>query len=175
MNKTNIDIIIIRGAPGSGKSQTAKHLAEYFPQGVRMEIDNLRSMVISVDWTNQTEHINVLELSTKLACGFLKIGFKPVIVVDTFSGDKIFKYLADLQLIDKNLKTVVFGLHASAKELEKRLGERKKGEFSNIDISLKLNEGILKVKSEAEIQIDTTDRKPQETARIIAQNCVGEI
>ena len=167
MNKADIDIIIIRGAPGSGKSQTAKCLAEFFPQGVRMEIDKLRSMVISVDWTNQTEHINILEISTKLVCDFLKIGFKPVIVVDTFSGNKILKYLTDLQELNNKLNIAEFGLYASAKKLIKRINKRKKGEFKDVGICLKLNADVMKIKPETEIQIDTTSRKPQETAQII--------
>ena len=166
MQKTT-DIIIIRGAPGSGKSQTAKSLADFFPQGVRMEIDKLRSMVISVDWTNQTEHINVLEISTKLICDFLKIGFKPIIVIDTFSGDKILKFLADLKAINDELNIVVFGLYTSTKELTKRINKRKKSEFKDIGICLKLNEDLLRMKPKNEIQVDTTNRKPQETAQII--------
>ena len=58
-----------------------------------MEIDNLRSMVISVDWTNQNEHINILNLSSRLVLDFLQLGFSPIIIVDTFSGDKMIKYL----------------------------------------------------------------------------------
>jgi broad-specificity NMP kinase len=167
MNKADIDIIIIRGAPGSGKSQTAKCLTEFFPQGVKMEIDKLRSMVISVDWTNQIEHINILEISTKLICDFLKIGFKPVIVVDTFSGDKILRYLSDLRKINSELNIAEFGLYTSTKELAKRISKRKKGEFKDVGICLKINEDLLKIKSETEIQIDTTNRKPQGTAQII--------
>ena len=167
MNKKNPDIVIIRGAPGSGKSQTAKCLADFFPQGVRMEIDKLRSMVISVDWSNQTEHINMLEISTKLVCDFLKIGFKPVIIVDTFSGDKILKYLIDLNSINSKLNIVEFGLYVSTKELIKRISERKKDEFKEIETCLKINEDMLRIKPEKEIQIDTTNRKPQETAQIM--------
>jgi predicted PilT family ATPase len=37
-----IDIIIIRGAPGSGKSQTAKSLSKYYPKGERLEVDSIR-------------------------------------------------------------------------------------------------------------------------------------
>ena len=167
MRNNQIDVIIIRGAPGTGKSQTAKCLAEFFPQGVRMEIDKLRSMVISVDWTNQTEHINILEISTKLVCDFLKIGFKPVIVVDTFSGNKILKYLTDLQELNNKLNIAEFGLYTSTKELTKRINKRKKGEFKDVDTCLKLNDDVMKIKPETEIQIDTTNRKPQETAQII--------
>ena len=83
MEKTAADIIIIKGAPASGKSHTAKSLSKHFPKGARIEVDNLRNMVISVDWKNQTEHINILNLSANLVNEYLQLGFKPVIVVDT--------------------------------------------------------------------------------------------
>jgi predicted kinase len=167
MNRTDVDIIIVRGAPASGKSETAKCLAKYFPQGIRMEIDNLRSMVISVDWTNQQEHINILQLSTKLVTDFLNLKFKPIIVIDTFSGDKIYKFLSDLYTINSNFNIALFGLFATEKELTKRIKKRKEGKFKDINICLKLNSDVLKIKHLSEIQIDTTERVPQETAQII--------
>ncbi|GHV11345.1 hypothetical protein FACS1894162_6690 [Bacteroidia bacterium] len=167
MNRADVDIIIVRGAPASGKSETAKCLAKYFPQGVRMEIDNLRSMVISVDWTNQQEHINILQLSTKAVAEFLNLGFNPIIVIDTFSGDKVDKFLSDLYAINSNFKIAIFGLYATEKELTTRIKKRKEGKFKDIDICLKLNSDAQKLKHLSEIQIDTTGRIPQETAQII--------
>jgi adenylate kinase family enzyme len=82
MQEAKIDIIIIRGCPASGKSQTAKKISKSFPKGVRLEVDTLRQMVISVDWTNQQEHINLLQVSTGLVIDFLKLGFSPVIVIE---------------------------------------------------------------------------------------------
>jgi broad-specificity NMP kinase len=167
MNCKDVDIIIIRGSPGSGKSQTSKCLSKFFPKGVRIEIDNLRSMVISVDWTNQQEHINILQLSTKLAYDYLQLGFKPIIVIDTFSGNKIFKYLSDLDALDNSLKIALFGLFVTEKELIKRIEKRNDGEFKDIDTCLKLNSDLLKIKYDSEIQIDTTGLLPIETANII--------
>jgi adenylate kinase family enzyme len=88
-----IDTIIIKGAPGAGKSETAKELSKIFQKGVRMEVDNIRSMVVSVDWKNQQEHINMLQVAAGMVYDFLKYDFKPVIVVDTFSSDKINDFL----------------------------------------------------------------------------------
>lgn len=167
MNPSKTDIIIIRGAPGSGKSQTAKCLSKYFPEGVRLEIDNLRSMVISVDWTNQTEHISILNLSTRLVFDFLELGFNPIIVVDTFSGDKMFKYLEQLHQKDENLCIRIFGLIISNDELKRRIELRKNGEFKDLTISLIINESVKRSKYEGEMQIDTTLSSPTLTASII--------
>lgn len=170
MQNEQVDIIIIRGAPGSGKSVTAKSLAKSFPKGVRIEVDNIRSMVISVDWTNQEEHIKILDLSTKLVNGFIKLGLSPVIVVDTFSGDKVERFINQLRGLDDRLKIQVFGLFTTENELEKRISARKVGEFKDLNICKKLNADVLKFKLEHEIQIDTTGLLAEDTSRIVQEH-----
>ena len=162
-----VDIIILKGAPASGKSQTAKSLTRFFPKGVKIEVDILRQMVISVDWKNQAEHINLLEVSARLAYDFHKLNFKPVIVVDTFSGDKIKDFMASLKEFDASFRIKVFSLYAVEDVLKKRLEVRPAGEFTDFGISKKLNEDVLRYKYEAEYQIDTSSLLPAQTAEII--------
>jgi adenylate kinase family enzyme len=167
MQAEHIDIIIIRGAPGSGKSLSAKSLSKFFPKGVRLEVDNLRNMVISPNWTNQNEHISILNLSTKMVAEFLQSGFKPIIVVDTFSGDKINKYLEDLRQLNSKLSIKIFGLHVSENELIKRIESRENYEFRDVNICIRLNSDVLKFKHKSEYQINTTGLLPLDTAKII--------
>ena len=164
MKDRKTDIIIIRGCPASGKSQTAKSLSHYFPKGIRLEVDTLRHMVISVDWKDQQEHINLLQISTGLVHDFLRLGFNPVIVVDTFSGDKINKYLDTLNQLDKEFLIKIFGLFTTDAELKRRLDLRKDEEFKDFPICKKLNEDVLKWKHHSEYQIDTTRLSPTQTA-----------
>ncbi len=162
-----MDIIIIRGAPGSGKSQTAKSLSEFFPKGVRVEIDNLRSMVISVDWKNQMEHIEILRISTNLVCDFINLGFSPLIVVDTFSGDKIVNYLEVLNKLNSSLSIQIIGLYTSKEELYKRILSRDENEFRDNGICQRINQEVIDKKYENEFQINTTGLLPNETAKLI--------
>jgi chloramphenicol 3-O-phosphotransferase len=159
------DVIIIRGAPASGKSQTAKSLAKFFPKGVRLEVDALRQMVISVDWKNQAEHISVLQASIGLVCDFFNAGFNPVIVVDTFSGDKIKDYLERLKY--EGLTVRVFGLFTSEEELNKRTDARSDEEFRDFDVCKKLNKEVIQHLSEGEVQIDTSNLTAEQTAESI--------
>jgi tRNA A37 N6-isopentenylltransferase MiaA len=170
MKQPNADIIIIKGAPASGKSQSAKELAKYFTTGVRIEIDNLRSMVISVDWTNQKQHIDVLNSSLKLIESFYSNGFKPVIIIDTFSGDKINNFFQQLSELKPEWSISIFGLFTQEIELKRRLKNRASDKFKDFVISKKLNKDTLKYRHKLEIQIDTTSLKPEETAKIIYQN-----
>ena len=169
MEKRDSDIIIIKGAPASGKSTTAKELAKYFPNGVRLEVDNLRSMVISVDWTDQNEHINILNVSIKLIHDFYNLNYKPIIVVDTFSGDKINSYYDRLKSLSPNWQISIYGLYLSENELKNRLDIRSDEKFKNFELSKELNKDIVNFKHDTEIQIDTTDLTAKETAKIIYQ------
>jgi len=170
MKNEKVDIIIIRGAPGAGKSQVAKGLTKFFPKGVKLEVDNLRQMVISVDWKNQGEHINILQVSTRLVYDFLRLGFKPIIVVDTFSGGKINKYLDSLYLLDKKLLIKIFGLYTTDDELKKRIESRKNDEFRDFKICKRLNKETIEFKYDNEIQIDTTGMLPKDIANKLINN-----
>ena len=169
------DIIIIRGAPGSGKSQTAKSLSQFFPKGVRLEVDTIRQMVISVDWKNQQEHIDMLEASAKLVCEFLKFNFRPVIVVDTFSGDKINRYLNTLYQLEEKLSIKIFGLFTTDAELKRRLDARTNAEFKDFPICKRLNDDVLKWKHDNEFQVDTTGLSPIQTAEKIYEEIASKL
>jgi len=161
------DVIIIKGAPCAGKSETAKALSLYFPKGVRIEVDNIRSMVISVNWKNQKEHINMLQLSANMTHDFLSFNFKPIIVVDTFSGDKINDFLYALYKSNNDLSVNIFGLYVSEEELKHRIELRPDDKFKDFEVCKKINEDVLRFKIESEILIDTTEQTAEKTAKRI--------
>jgi broad-specificity NMP kinase len=162
-----MDVIIIKGTPGSGKSETAVALSKFFPKGVRMEVDIIRAMVISADWLNQNEHINMLKIAAEMVCGFLKLDFKPVIVVDTFGKDKINPFLKELYRIKNDLSIKIFGLYVTDEELKRRLELRPNDMFKDFPISKELNDEIMNIKNENEILFDTTHQTAEETAQKI--------
>lgn len=173
MSCTNRDVIIIRGAPGSGKTQTSKCLATHFPKGVRLEVDTLRAMVISVEWTNQEEHVNILSLSAGLVLGFLNLGYRPVIVVDTFSGNKLTKFLAELQSLEDNLNVITFALVTDPEVLKARIENRPPNQFKNFEICQKLNSDVIKHIHPTEQLVDNTVLAPEETADLILGQCLS--
>jgi broad-specificity NMP kinase len=155
------DVIIIRGAPGVGKTELSKALARYYPQGSRVEVDALRKMVISVNWTDQAEHIKLLGLAARTVADFVEAGFSPVIVVDTFSGDKVAGFLARLEVLRPGISYRIFALHASADVLASRLASRPEGQFKDLGITLKLNGDVLKVSHREEVRIDASHDLPE--------------
>jgi adenylate kinase family enzyme len=167
MKQKNADVIIIQGAPGVGKSTTGKKLATYFPQGTRLEADTLRSMVITPDWKKQSEHIKLLEVVAKLTLEFLGLNFSPVIVIDTFSGNKAEKFREDLRQLNPKIRIVSFGLFCSEETLRKRVDFRSDEEFKDIEVCLKLNRVVIRQKNTETIYVDSTLLSPEETAQQI--------
>lgn len=167
MKNSVCDIIVVRGAPASGKSSSAKKLAKFFPRGVRIEIANLRNMVISHDKGNDAEQIGLLGLSAKLITGYLELGYKPVIAVDTLKGEQFQKFLEQIRKTQSDLAIRSFLLHASPAEFQQRMNLRKSWEFRDLNACLRMNEEILKTKFENEFRIDTTGILPLHTAKMM--------
>ena len=178
MNTASPDLILLKGAPGVGKSTAAKLLACQFPSGVRIEVDALRGMVIDVNWTAQTEHRSLLMLSAQLAAGFLRSGFAPVILIDTFSGDKINGFLSAFRAECPQSRVFVGVLHASDDVLRQRVLGREADGFRDIPITMRTNlESIRDVKP-FETLIDTSNLPPSDVTKAILAaiqgGCVGE-
>jgi broad-specificity NMP kinase len=160
MNLTSPDLIVLKGAPGVGKSTAAKLLEQHYPSGVHIEVDTLRQMVISVDWTNQTEHRNLLTISARLAADFLRAGFSPIILVDTFSGDKIDGFLAEFHTHCPSIRLSVVVLHAGEEVLRDRLVNRDKDAFRDLGIATRINSEVVRDVRPYELLLDTSSLSP---------------
>lgn len=174
MSASRVDVIIIRGAPGVGKSQVAKVLAGRFPKGAKVEVDALRKMVNSVRWTDQDEHIKLLGLAARVTSEFARMGFRPVIVVDTFSGDKVNGFLHTLKQHDAQFHVALFGLTAAAEILAQRLNGRPQDQFKDFEIARQLNADVVKIRRPEEVQVDTSALSPEQTADRIINALLGD-
>lgn len=163
------DVIVIRGAPGSGKSETAKRLATALGRGARVEVDTLRTMIVPVDWTNQQEHIAVLSLAVDVVAGFLHMGHRPVIVVDTFSGDKLGRFLGDLGRARPGAQVRAFSLAPSWVALRARVESRPDGGYKNLSVCEKLNSDVARRLIPGEVIIDNSNLTPEESADMVAR------
>jgi predicted kinase len=161
------DVIVIRGAPGSGKSEAAKRLAARLGHGARVEVDTLRSMIVPVDWTNQEEHIAVLLLAVSVVAGFLRMGHQPVVVVDTFSGDKLGRFVEEVESAHAGVRVRAFSLAPSRAALRVRVEGRPDGDFKNLRVCEKLNSDVRRRLEPGETLIDNSEHTPEETVAVI--------
>ena len=167
------DVIVIRGAPGSGKSEAAKYLAARLGHGARVEVDALRAMIVPVNWTNQQEHIAVLSLAVGVVAGFLRLRHRPVIVVDTFSGDKLRRFLEELVTAHADAEVRAFSLAPSWAALRARVEGRPDGGYNDLRVCEKLNSDVARRLLPGELLIDNSDLTPDESVDVIVRACAG--
>ncbi len=167
------DVIVIRGAPGSGKSEAAKRLAARLGHGARIEVDTLRAMIVPVDWTNQQEHIAVLSLAVAVVTGLLRMGHRPVIVVDTFSGDKLVRFLEDLRAAHAGAEVRAFALAPSRGALRARVEGRPDGGYKDVAVCEKLNSDVARWLVPGELLIDNSELTPEGSVDVIMRACAG--
>jgi hypothetical protein len=95
------------------------------------------------------------------------LGFKPVLVVDTFSGDKVKDFLDTVNNPDIGLQVKTFALHASTEVLARRLAARPQDQFRDLAVSKKLNSDVLKIPRPADILLDTSNQTAQQSAEAL--------
>ena len=159
------DLLIIRGAPGVGKSSVGKLLAQYYKDGVTIEIDEVRRMINSVTWANIREHLNAIEATKALVISYLQSKYAPVIVIDTLSHGTI-KMIIDQIPFETTCKTI--SLIATEAKIRERIIERNEG-FMDCETSFKVNTAIINETLENNLLIDTTDLTVTEVFEKIIQ------
>jgi broad-specificity NMP kinase len=152
------EILIIRGAPGVGKSSIGKLLTQYFRNGVTIEIDEVRRMINSVTWTNTKEHLNAIEATGTLVLSYLKLQYSPVIILDTLSEGTI---RIILDKIPTNITCKTISLTATEEKIRERIAKRNEG-FMDYEISFKVNSSIIKENLENNFLIDTSELSVEE-------------
>lgn len=153
------DLLIIRGTPGVGKSSLGRRLKKVYPEGVLIEVDNVRGMMNNVNWEAEREHLISLDVVSAAAKSFLESKSLPVIVVDMFMPDKLDYFLKNFNGV--NVK--VISLLANDQTLTQRLSDRKEG-FKNLEKAIALNEMIRSNPFRGEITIDSSHVSKPEIA-----------
>ena len=145
------EIILVRGAPAVGKSSLGKKLKKIFPKGVVVEVDTIRAMINDVKWVKKEEGMNALRATEKLCKSYFNDGYKPIIIISTFSLTKL-QYFVDL--FNSN-KLIVVSLYVINKVLKHRLDHREKG-FKDWNITKIINDDIKKYRHTKEVLLITT-------------------
>lgn len=160
MNSENIDLIIVRGAPGIGKSSFGRRIKKEFVSGFVVEVDDVRGMINSVQWVQKEEHLNALNATECLIKSYLTAGYKPGIVIDTFNPTKLKIFCQKFT----GYKYKILSLYANNEILKDRLLNREKG-FKDWDMTKILNDEIEKYRHENEVFLNTSDLSKEQVVQ----------
>ncbi len=164
MPESKVDLLIVRGAPGVGKSTAVRRLRKHIPDGAVIEVDSLRGMIAAVQWVNTEQHWVALDQASLLIKGFLAKGFRPVVLVDTFSRGKLTRFVQEL-----DNSYLVASLFASEDELVCRVSKRPDDDYKDIDACLRLNSEVAENRYENEHLIDTSTLRPTAVAEVLKE------
>lgn len=163
-------IILIRGAPGVGKSSLRNHLKELLPKGAFLEIDALRDTLFTQDWEDDSIHIQMLLSGIELAKNILTNNIAcPVFVVDTFSKGKI-GIIIDSNCLDYS----IISLYCDKEELRRRIELRPSEFYRDINSALVINREIVDSNRINERKIDTTKMDSNQIAYRIYQSLLDK-
>lgn len=160
-------IIFIHGAPGVGKTTTAKIVYEKIGPPY-IELSTLRNLHLKRDWSNTSEEEEKMSFENLVFIlnNYIKHNYSHVIVTDV--GEPRIQELVNLFSQEQYL---IFTLYTNDEVLKERVLEptRDSG-YRNFERAIKINKEILErdlLKNET--KIDVTDLRPEETAQQIIQ------
>jgi cytidylate kinase len=149
------DILLVRGAPGVGKSTAVGRMRRHLHSGAIVEVDVLRGMIAGVEWTNKVQHVLALEHAHMIAGSFLAHGLRPVVIVDTLGRARLDTFLPMLATSYR-----VVSLYARPEVLANRVDARPEGQFKNLEACMTLNDEIARHRYPHESLVDTSDMSP---------------
>ncbi len=162
MLESKVELLIVRGAPGAGKSTAVRLLRKMIPGGAIIEVDALRAMIAAVQWVNTEQHWIALDHARLLSQSFAAKGLRPVVLVDTFSRGKLTAFVATLDLTYR-----VASLFLDEAELINRVNGRPEGGFKDIEACRVLNAEVASNRYEHERLIDVTNLQPSAVAEAL--------
>jgi adenylate kinase family enzyme len=165
-----IDIIVISGAPGSGKSTISKLLWEKLNKPPIIDFGKLREFHLDLEWSNanKIEENMTFENLIFIINNYIKYKYNHIIIHD-FTDTRICR----ISEFFNNMNYVIFSLTLeNDEELEKRvLSERDSG-WKNYMASIEWNKKLKERKVlPNEYKVDNTHNNPEKTV----ENILGTI
>lgn len=168
----DLDVVLVRGAPGAGKSTLGRRLRKTLTQAAVVEVDELRAMLSQVDWASRRHHDQALEGMFALVRGFLGAGVRPVVVIDTLSRSRLLHVRAWLDREGYRHHTLSLWVEPSA--LRTRLEQRESG-FREWEPSAVLNDEVLATRWPQETLIDAGTLGRDELAELVLRRLTTDL
>ncbi len=168
MSGSIADLLVVRGAPGVGKSSAVSRVRRVGGVGAVVEVDSLRGMIAKVEWTDKAHHMLALEHARLVADSFLARGFRPVVVVDTLGCARLDAWLPTLSASYR-----IVTLFAEPAVLIARIASRPEGQFKDLPPCLILNAEMERRRYPNERKVDTTSLTPDDVASMLLAELGG--
>ncbi|MEQ1735938.1 MAG: AAA family ATPase [Rhodoglobus sp.] len=157
-----LDVLVLRGAPGVGKSTLGRGLRRALARGAVVEVDDLRAMITQVDWSNRAHHDLALEVAQVALARFVALDARPAVLVDTFSRGRL--TAVQTRLDDAGLRHHTVSIWVEPTVLAARLEARTAG-FKDWEPSRILNEEVRANRYPHEQLVDATALDPEALLR----------
>ena len=164
-------VIIVRGAPGMGKSTIGELLRVSDFAGAVMDIDEFRAMVNCEEFKiHQNEYYyKAIDVISSLIREYLKKEIFPIFITDVMSNTFLSYFLLKLENIDY----LVINLYSDFEKLKRRMSNRNHG-FIDLEIAEKLNTQMKSASSFNSVYIDTSQLTPKETLNLIKKHSIDD-
>lgn len=167
MVKMKKDLIVISGAPGSGKTVVSNLLKEKLNSPPMIDLGHIRQFHLDREWkkANKKEEQMSFENLVFIVKNYIKKGYRNVIITDL----QDFRVQQIPRIFKKENYVIISLIIESDNELKKRvLTESRDSGFRNVKKALAWNKKLKKIKLlKNEFRINNTSNNPEKTVKEI--------
>ena len=152
-------VVLLRGAPGVGKSTVAAMLGEHGVVRAVIEVDAMRRLILGIDWGDRRQHDAAIAAGARAAAEFAAAGLSPVLLVDCFGRDRAQRALELVRAA--GAEAFVVSLWATPDVLRARVAQRI-DDYDDVEMALRIN-----------AEMNAGNGAPINTSELTAQQVVG--
>lgn len=162
--KKRSSVIVIRGAPGIGKTTTGRLLKNLNTGTSHIDVDRLSRMFNGERFIagENYQYLHAIDHAGEISSWLIQRGIGPVIVSDVFVESVYERFVNKLQ----GANILLFTLIADNSILGRRMAERDSG-YLNFPVARDINNNMISSRLHNELLIDTTHIGPTEVAALI--------
>ena len=158
-DRPNIGVVIIRGAPGVGKSTLAEMLRRTINGCAVIDVDDIRRMICDERFVyKENDHyLKAIDVAGDLVRKLTELGFRPVFVIDVFAVEALRAFVQRMRGAD----IFSVSLYADDDILLDRMKARHNG-YVNVDVARSVNRHIYETRGLSHAWLDIGALSPIE-------------